>query len=80
MGIGGYLFKDETGPISEQGIQLAYSYHAKINRKSKLSLGVGILLFDHSISRQKLKFDDVDDDALNNINEKSVSTDVSLGI
>jgi len=28
-GIGAYLYRDETGPTSRTGLQLAYSYHIK---------------------------------------------------
>ena len=42
-GIGGYLYRDETGPSSRTGIQLAYSYHI-ISRDQKHRVGLGIEL------------------------------------
>ncbi len=80
IGVGGYIFKDETGPLSEQGIQLSYSYHLSVGDKSNLSFGLGGILFNHSISTADLKFDEPDDAALNNIRQKSISPDASFGI
>ncbi len=80
IGVGGYVFKDVSGPISEQGIQFSYSYHLKVGDESNLSFGLGGMLFSHSISRSKLKFDEPDDMALNNIQQTAVSPDASFGI
>jgi type IX secretion system PorP/SprF family membrane protein len=80
IGVGGYIFKDETGPISEQGIQLSYSYHFSVGENSNLSFGLGGIIFNHSISTAKLKFDEPDDDALSNIRQKAISPDASFGI
>jgi type IX secretion system PorP/SprF family membrane protein len=80
MGIGGYIFQDQTGPVSEQGVQLAYAYHLDINKKSNLSFGLGIMFFNHSISSNQLKFDEPDDNALTNIRQKSISPEASFGL
>lgn len=52
-GLGGYIYRDETGPLSRNGVQIAYSYH--INSKDgKSRLGIGIearglqYAYDHS--------------------------------
>ncbi|MBL4592688.1 MAG: type IX secretion system membrane protein PorP/SprF [Flavobacteriales bacterium] len=80
IGVGGYVFNDEAGPIKEQGIQLSYSYHLQIGDESNLSFGLGGMLFSHSISTSKLKFDEPDDMALSNIKHKAVSPDLSFGV
>lgn len=42
-GIGGYVYRDETGPTSRTGIQFAFSKHI-ISRDEKQRLGLGIEL------------------------------------
>lgn len=42
-GIGGYVYRDETGPTSRTGIQLAFSKHI-ISKDEKQKLGLGIEL------------------------------------
>ena len=54
-GIGAYLYRDETGPTSRTGVQLAYSYHI-ISRDEKHKLGLGIELrgLQYAIDKGKL--------------------------
>ena len=40
-GLGGYLYRDETGPTSRTGVQLAYSYHI-VSRDQKHVVGLGL--------------------------------------
>ena len=42
-GLGGYVYRDETGPTSRTGVQLAFSKHI-ISRDEKQKLGLGIEL------------------------------------
>ena len=80
IGVGGYVFRDEAGPINEQGIQLSYSYHIQTADKTFLSFGLGGMLFSHSIATAKLKFDEPDDLALSNIKQNALSPDASFGV
>lgn len=54
-GIGAYVYRDETGPTSRTGVQLAYSYHI-ISRDQKQKLGLGIELrgLQYAIDKGKL--------------------------
>lgn len=79
IGVGGYVFRDEAGPITEQGVQLSYSYHIQTADKTFLAFGLGGMLFNHSIATSKLKFDEPDDIALSNI-KSDVAPDASFGI
>ena len=79
VGVGGYVFRDELGPINKQGFQLSYSYHLKMNDKANLSLGLGGMLVTHHISTAQLRFDDPTDGAIRNIRQTAVSPDVSFG-
>ncbi len=39
-GAGGYIYKDQTGPISQTGVLLSYAYHVPLNQSLYLSSGV----------------------------------------
>ncbi len=54
-GIGAYIYRDETGPTSRTGVQLAYSYHI-ISRDGKQKLGLGLELrgLQYAIDKGKL--------------------------
>ncbi|PCJ25978.1 MAG: hypothetical protein COA97_06625 [Flavobacteriales bacterium] len=80
MGFGGYVYKDQAGPVNEQGIQLSYAYHITVNDKSKLSFSLGSLYATHYISRNALKPEEDGDDALNNIINKGYVGDINFGI
>ncbi len=81
IGLGGFIFNDVTGPISEKGIQLSYAYHLPLgNDDANLSFGLGAMLFSHSINIAKLKFDEGGDDATSNLVRNSVSPDANFGI
>jgi type IX secretion system PorP/SprF family membrane protein len=54
-GIGAYLYRDETGPTSRTGVQLAYSYHIKSrNEKNKIGLGLELRALQFAIDKAKL--------------------------
>ncbi len=54
-GIGAYLYRDETGPTSRTGLQLAYSYHIKSrNEKNKIGLGLELRALQFGIDKSKL--------------------------
>ena len=54
-GIGAYAYRDETGPTSRTGVQLAYSYHI-ISRDQKQKIGLGIELrgLQYAIDKGKI--------------------------
>jgi len=80
MGVGGYVFNDETGPVSERGIQLSYAYHLSISDKSKLSFSLAGMMFFHDINRAYLKAEEANDNALNTMLVKAVSPDINFGM
>lgn len=54
-GIGGYVYRDETGPTSRTGVQLAYSYHIKSrNEKSNFGIGIELRGLQYAIDKTKL--------------------------
>lgn len=54
-GLGTYIYRDETGPTSRTGIQLAYSYHVKMrNPEHRLGLGLELRALQFAIDKSKL--------------------------
>jgi type IX secretion system PorP/SprF family membrane protein len=54
-GVAGYVYRDETGPTSRTGIQLAYSYHiTSKNEKHKIGLGLELRGLQYAIDKGKL--------------------------
>lgn len=54
-GLGGYIYRDETGPTSRTGLQMAYSYHiTSSDGKSKLGLGLELRGLQFNIDKSKL--------------------------
>jgi len=70
-GIAGYVYRDETGPTSRTGVQLAYSYHI-ISRDEKHKLGLGIELrgLQYAIDKGKIQASLPNDPALNGASSK----------
>ncbi|MBS1742498.1 MAG: type IX secretion system membrane protein PorP/SprF [Bacteroidetes bacterium] len=55
-GIGGYVYRDETGPTSRTGLQLAYSYHIiSKNEKSKFGIGIEVRGMQYAIDKAKIE-------------------------
>lgn len=54
-GLGAYAYRDETGPTSRTGLQLAYSYHiTSRNEKNKFGLGLELRGLQYAIDKNKL--------------------------
>ncbi|HEY9082769.1 MAG TPA: type IX secretion system membrane protein PorP/SprF [Vicingaceae bacterium] len=80
MGVGGYVYNDETGPISERGIQLSYAYHLNVSDNAKLAFSLAGIMFFHDINTAQLRPEESGDDALNNMKINAVSPDVNFGM
>jgi type IX secretion system PorP/SprF family membrane protein len=54
-GIGGYVYRDETGPTSRTGMQLAYSYHIiSKDEKQKFALGIELRGLQYALDKSKI--------------------------
>ena len=80
MGIGGFVYNDETGPIKETGIQLSYAYHLSISDNSKLSFSLAGLFASHYISRASVRPEETGDEALSNLKINASASDINFGI
>ena len=54
-GIGTYVYRDQTGPTSRTGVQLAYSYHIKArNERNKFGIGIEVRGLQYAIDKAKI--------------------------
>ena len=54
IGLGGYLYNDQTGPTSRTGVQLAFAKHIPAGNDGRFSLGIEARGLQYSIDRAKL--------------------------
>ena len=79
-GLASYIYRDETGPTSRTGIQLAYSYHINArNQKGKLGLGLELRALQYAIDKSKLSAALGDDPVLAGSSNK-MGIDAGAGI
>ncbi len=78
-GIGAYAYRDETGPTSRTGVQLAYSKHIIANNgKDKFGLGLELRGLQYAIDKNKLSSALANDPALAGA-ENKVGIDAGAG-
>ena len=54
-GLGAYIYRDITGPTNRTGVQLAYSYHVKLNNNNaRLGIGLELRLLQFAVDKSKL--------------------------
>jgi type IX secretion system PorP/SprF family membrane protein len=79
-GIAGYVYRDETGPTSRTGLQLAYSYHIiSKDEKQKLGIGLEFRALQYAIDKSKLMDALGNDPALAGATQK-VGIDAGAGV
>ena len=55
IGLGAYLYNDQTGPTSRTGVQLAFAKHIPLENGGKISLGIEARGLQYSIDVNKLQ-------------------------
>jgi len=82
-GVGGYIFKDKTGPISHSGLYLSYAYHLEINAGVHVSLGAFLGGLQYSLNTDEIRLannsNDLDN-ALGTGTQTQFMPDASLGV
>ena len=78
-GLGGYIYRDQTGPTTRTGVQLAYSYHVKTGGNGKLGLGIELRGLQFAIDRSKLSESVIGDPTLMGADKKT-TMDAGFGI
>lgn len=64
MGVGMHLFTDIVGPTRRVGLNFSYAYHIKLNKETKMSLGLSAGILQWGIDGHKLILHDAGDDNL----------------
>ncbi len=80
MGFGGYLFTDIVGPTRRTGVNMAYSYHIKINDKLKVSLGINAGVMQFMIDASKITLRDQNDVVISNGVQSQLVPDAGFGL
>ncbi|HRD56997.1 MAG TPA: PorP/SprF family type IX secretion system membrane protein [Ferruginibacter sp.] len=79
-GMGAYIYRDETGPTSRTGIQLAFSKHIiSQNEKNKFGIGLEVRGLQYAIDKSKIDASLGSDPALAGA-ENKVAIDAGAGL
>ena len=79
VGLGGYIFNDQNGPIDRTGIQLTYAYHIRL-RNSQLSFGLSGMAYQFSIDDSKIRLEEEGDELYLNAAKSVFIPDASTGV
>lgn len=78
IGLSGYMYSDQTGPTSRNGVQLAFAKHLPVDDKGgRISLGLETRFFQFALDRDKLS-SIINDPAIANTTNKT-KFDVGFG-
>lgn len=81
VGLGGYLFQDNTSIIKRFGGYVTYAYHIKLKEDMHLSIGVSAGAVQTSINWNEARFDDNTVDPVQGTdNQSGVAFDATAGI
>ncbi len=79
LGLGAYLYSDETGPTKRTGLEMAYAYHIPLQNGASFSLGLEARLQQFSLDKVKLLASLGNDPVLAGA-EKRFKTDAGFGV
>lgn len=79
-GLGAYIYRDETGPTSRTGIQIAYSYHIKTGEKGRLGVGLELRALQFAIDKGKLSDALGGNDPILSGSDKKIGIDAGAGV
>jgi type IX secretion system PorP/SprF family membrane protein len=79
VGLGGYIFNDQTGLVNRTGLQLTYAYHIAI-RRGQLSFGLSGSFYQFRLDKEKIILYDPGDNLIDNFNNRMWIPDASIGV
>ncbi len=79
VGLGGYIFNDQSGLVNRTGMQLTYAYHISL-RRGQLSFGLSGSFYQFRVDKEKIILYDPNDDLINNFNNRLWVPDATVGI
>jgi type IX secretion system PorP/SprF family membrane protein len=79
VGFGANIYLDQNGAISKTGLQGTYTYHLTL-RRSELSLGASLKVFEYKIDKLKLNPEDPNDRLYRDLDPTAYITDANTGV
>jgi type IX secretion system PorP/SprF family membrane protein len=79
-GIGGYIMRDQLGPLTNYEVQLSYAYHVSIGRNSILSFGVRGGMYIRSVNGGIYRFRDGGDPLIIGESDSNFRPDFGAGV
>lgn len=79
VGLGGYLYNDQNGPIGKTGLELTYAYHVFIN-DGQISLGLSLSAYQFRVNTAELNTFEGYDPLIDEARESMFIPDGSVGI
>jgi type IX secretion system PorP/SprF family membrane protein len=79
VGLGGYIFTDQSGLVNRTGMKFTYSYHIAFQR-GQLSFGLSGCFYQFRIDREAIRLYSPDDDLVNNYNNRMFIPDADIGV
>ena len=79
VGLGGYIFTDQSGIVSRTGLKLTYSYHIAFQR-GQLSFGLTGSAYQFRLDREAIRVYNNNDDLINNYNNRMFIPDADIGV
>lgn len=80
VGIGGAVFYDNNGPLSNVGGFFSYAYQLPVNINAQLSFGMSLSMVNYSLNSTVLEPDQPDDDFLFNGNDDVNKANFGFGL
>lgn len=79
-GIGGYISRDETGPLARTYVYVSYAYHVPINYNTYMGLGAFLGVKQYRIDARKISVIDNADPLYNSAASAMILGDGALGL
>lgn len=79
-GVGGYLTRDITGPITQSAMYGSYAYHLPVSQHTTVSFGAFVGLKEFQLNSSALRFEDSQNETATNNVQTSYLPDASLGV
>jgi type IX secretion system PorP/SprF family membrane protein len=79
VGLGAYVFNDQTGLIIRTGFQATYAYHIFMG-KGQLSFGLSGTAYQFRVNQEKIRIYEPSDELYLNLNASMIIPDANVGI
>lgn len=79
VGLGGYIYNDQNGPIGRTGIELSYAYHLFVN-DGQISLGLSLSAYQFRINTNDLVTPEGYDPLIDQARESMYIPDGTVGV